>query len=450
MKMKKFAIRGLIALAIVVALCMFFANTIVTITTPKVRIVQGSRGRLEQKISLNAEVYFPQTTDYTLTDAMENSVVVNKVYVRAGQTVKAGETLFTAVMPDYEKTMTELQDKYNAKAAELLDKDIENLRTDKDSVQNTLYAAALDAQTALADAEHDVRVLATEQDVALGTEIAQWARRAAGHDELLAAVQTALDANSLYETAYDAFLREYRRSSSQFRETTFKYVKERNGILQELNNLMDDMVNLTDRKDRLTNVTAPQDGYVTAMSVKSGDTYDGKSAAFTLSNADAPPLLRADITGLQKNIAEDTKVEITGNYGTEKTKVESVALGGDGKKYLYITLTDGVISTKGGVTAMMTDGKIAVTVRYRAKETMSLIPAAAVRSEGGTDYVYVIQSGNGGFLGYGGMTVSKTTVTVQERGDTVVSVQESLDYQNIAYGEDRALTDKCAVMEYVD
>jgi len=450
MKMKKIAVRGMIALAIVVALCMFFANTIVTITTPKVRITQGDRGRLEQKISLDAEIYFPETTDYTLTDAMKNSIVVNKVYVRPGQTVTAGETLFTAAMPDYDQTMAELQDKYNAKAAELLDKDIENLRTDKDSTENTLYEAVLDAQTALADAEHDARVLSAELGIALGTELAQWTRRAAGYDELTAAVQAALDAKDIYDAAYDAFVRDYKRSSSQFRETTFQYVKERNGLLSELNGLMDDMVALTKRKDGLTNVTAPQDGYVTAMNVKSGDTYDGKSAAFTLSDADAPPQLRADITGLDKVIAENTKVEITGNYGTEKTKVESTALGGDGKKYLYIALTDDVISAKGGVTAMMTDGTVAVTVRYKAKESTTLIPAAAVRSEGDTDYVYIMQYGSGGFLGSSSMKAVKTSVTVLERGDTMVSVQESLDYQEIITGEDRALSDGCTVMEYVD
>ena len=65
MKLKKIAVRGLIALAFTVALCMFFANTIVTMTTPKVRIIKGDRGRLEQKITLDAVVYFPETTDYT-------------------------------------------------------------------------------------------------------------------------------------------------------------------------------------------------------------------------------------------------------------------------------------------------------------------------------------------------------------------------------------------------
>ena len=42
MKLKKFALRGLIALAVAVALCMFFARTVQTITTPKVKLVTGS------------------------------------------------------------------------------------------------------------------------------------------------------------------------------------------------------------------------------------------------------------------------------------------------------------------------------------------------------------------------------------------------------------------------
>ena len=452
MKLKKIAVRGLIALAFTVALCMFFANTIVTMTTPKVRIIKGDRGRLEQKITLDAVVYFPETTDYTLTDAMENNIVVDKVYVRAGQTVTAGETLFTAVMPDYEQAMEELQTQYDEKAAELLDKDIENLRTDKDSSQNEHYESVLSLQTALSQAEHDARVMAAELGIALGVDTAQWPDRSAGQETLLAAVKTAIETQTAYQAAYDAFIRDYKRSSAQFKETTFQYIKERDTLLSALNDLMDKMVALTERKNTLTNVTAPHDGYVIAVSVKSGDTYDGKTSAFTLSVAATPPQLRADITGLNKVIADGTKVEIAGNYGTEKTEVESTALGGDGKKYLYAALTDDVISAKGGVTAMMTDGKVEITVRYRAKETATLIPAAAVRSEGeGEDYVYLVQHNyGGGFLGSQSLTAVKTSVTVLERGDTMVSVRESLDYQDIAAGEDRALSDGCTVMEYVD
>lgn len=50
MKLKRFAMKGLIVLAVVVALCMFFARTVQTITTPKVQIVTGSTGRFEQEL----------------------------------------------------------------------------------------------------------------------------------------------------------------------------------------------------------------------------------------------------------------------------------------------------------------------------------------------------------------------------------------------------------------
>ena len=451
MKLKRFAIRGLIALAITIALCMFFANTIVTITTPKVRIVEVSRGRLEQKINLDAQVYFPKTTDYTLTDAMDHSIVVDKVYVRAGQTVVAGETMFTATMPEYEQSMQDLQDTYSEKAAALLDMDLEHPRIDKESSQNDYYEAVLDLQTALSLAEHDARVLAAEMNVALGADTAEWEQRAAGHDDLLAAVQHAVAAQAAYDEAYAAFIQNYNRASSSFRENTFEYIKDRDALLDEMNTLLSDMVALTECKNTLTKVTAPHDGYVVSMDVKNGDTYDGKASAFTLSDSDSPPQLRADVTAITKTIDDGTKVTVEGNNRTEKTTVESTALGGDGKKYLYIALTDKIISAKGGIVAILTDGSVPVTVQYRAKQSATLLPAAAMRSEGeGSDYVYMIQGYYGGFMNSSTMKVTKTSVTVLERGDTMVSVEEDLSYQKIASGEDRALSDNCNVMEYID
>ncbi len=47
------------------------------------------------------------------------------------------------------------------------------------------------------------------------------------------------------------------------------------------------------------------------------------------------------------------------------------------------------------------------------------------------------------------MKVVKTSVTVLERSDTSVSISEDLNYQQVAGGEDRPLTDGATVMEYV-
>ncbi len=267
--------------------------------------------------------------------------------MRAGQTVKAGETVFTANMPDYDAAMEELQTKYDAKAAELLDKDIENLRTDKDSTQNELYEAVLDKQTALSQAEHDARVLAVGLGITLGTDSTQWKRRADGQDELLAAVQSALDAQAAYDKAYNSFFRDYKRSSTQFKDTTFKYVKERDALLSDMNDLMDDMVALSERQNTLTNVTAPHDGYVVAIGLKSGDTYDGKTSAFTLSDEDAARSFARTYQPC-KVISDGTKVEVSSSYGTEKTSVENTALDADERSTLHNAFGRNVISAKGG------------------------------------------------------------------------------------------------------
>jgi len=451
MKLKKIALKGIIILAVTVALCMFFAKTVMTITTPKIQIVQASRGRLEQKIRLKAQVYFPEKTDHILSDAVKSNIVIDKVYVRPGHHVKAGETLFTAIIPDYEDKWKELQGKYDEKAKALMDKDVENRSAARTSDQNNMYDGVLDKQTALDAAEHNARTLALRQGVTLGKDIAAWPEQAAGKDDLLQLVTAAQAAKTAYDEAYQAFFKTFSSAKTRVKSSTFKYINERNVILKELAVISDDMVALSSRKDKLTTITAPHDGYVVSMELKNGDTYDGKKSAFTLSQEEIAPVLRADITSLNKAIADGTRVDVAGDYGSERTTAEKSVLEGDGKKYVYVTLTENIISIKGGITRMVTDGDTEVTVTYRAKESATLVPASAVRNEGeGQDYVYLIQRNWGGFLGSSSMKAVKTSVTVLERGDKVVSIQEEMDYQEIADGEDRTLTDGCTVMEYID
>jgi multidrug efflux pump subunit AcrA (membrane-fusion protein) len=451
MKLKKIALRGMVILGVTVALCMFFANTIKTISTPKVQLVQASRGRLEQKIKLSTEVYFPDFTDYTLSLAAQSAIVVDKVYVRAGHHVEAGETLFTATLSSYDKDWDDLQTKYDEKAKALLDKDVENRKLNRTSTQNDLYDAVLATQSAMAEAEHDAQVLAYKLNVDIGADSALWQQKAAGQPDLVYAVLKAADAKEAYDAAYQAFFDSYLDDKIRVKSATFKFINERRILISDLAKIADDIVALSQRKEALSTVTAPQAGYVVAMNVKNGDAYDGKKVAFTLSADSAPPVLRGDITAVKKLISEGIKVEIAGDYGTLKTNVEKTALEGDGKKYAYITLTDDIITTEGGIPKMITDGAIEVTLTYRAKEATTLIPASAVRNEGeGEDYVYMVQYNYGGFLNSSSMKVIKTSVDVVERGDTMVSVQQDLSYQDIADREDRALTDGGTVMLYVD
>lgn len=99
MKLKRFALRGLIVLFVAVALCMFFARTVQTITTPKVQLVQSTSGRFEDKMTFRAQVYFAETEEFTVKEAKDMNITVDKLYVRAGNYVKKGDIIFTAKTP---------------------------------------------------------------------------------------------------------------------------------------------------------------------------------------------------------------------------------------------------------------------------------------------------------------------------------------------------------------
>ena len=136
MKFHRFALRALVILAATVALCMFFARTVQTITTPKVKFISATRGRFEQKISLEAKVYFPETEEIFVPEAKTTSVTVVKTFVKEGHYVEERDVIFTGIVPNYKEELKKLADDYNTKSKELTNLDISNRLLSKESKQN--------------------------------------------------------------------------------------------------------------------------------------------------------------------------------------------------------------------------------------------------------------------------------------------------------------------------
>lgn len=85
------AIKGLVALAAVVALCMFFSGTIKTISTAKVRLVTAKQGKLEEEIKLSGNLTFTQTEEVKLALASDpQSVTIKRVRVAKGRNGRRG------------------------------------------------------------------------------------------------------------------------------------------------------------------------------------------------------------------------------------------------------------------------------------------------------------------------------------------------------------------------
>ena len=90
-----------------------------------------------------------------------------------------------------------------------------------------------------------------------------------------------------------------------------------------------------------------------------------------------------------------------------------------------------------------------MTLVFRAREATSLLPTSAVRGSGDDRYIYVAEQNNAAF---GGSTLKLHKLDVKVLGEYggTTSVQDDVTYYSVAYGEDRAVDNGDAVMEYLN
>lgn len=454
MNKKNRALKGLLYLALAVALCMYFARTIQTITTPKVKLTQSSQGRIEQKIKVSASPYFPVKTEVTLKTAADYPVRVDKVYVKVGLFVEVGDTLFTATLTEYDAKEEELITKYNEKAQAVIDLDIKNRKNSKQSKQNDLYDIMLSAQEKLTASESEARTGAAAEGIDLTFDQSTWAalaERKGASEAVKGLIAKAATAKTTFDTARQDFYNSYENRKIKVSDEVFKYINDRNALMKEMKKFSDDVVKLLYAKESLSVVKAESAGYIVAIDVKPEQTYDGKNSAYTIAKKDDAPTLRADVTDLKKEIAENAKVEAQGEYSTYKTKVIRVVDETDGRKYAEIEMTDDILRNAGGMSKLLQDKSMELSIVFRAQKTATMIPASALRNDGdGAEYIFIAERNYGGFLSSGGLIARKTSVTVIDRSDKAVSIQEDMSYQSIIDRADRAVEDGKSVMEYVE
>lgn len=449
MNLKRFALKGLALLAAAVALCMFFANTVQSITTPKVRLAKPQKGKMEQTISLKAKAHFPGSQPCALTEAIGHNLLVNRVYVRPGYPVKKGDLLFSGVLPDYEEAMEKLRVEYDKKAAELAKKDVENRKRKKESTRTSRYQAMMNARAQLSAAKVRAQALAINRGVDLTSELEHWTYAAAADEALLRAVRAALDAKAVYDEAEAAFFETYKRSSLSISSELYNYILERNALIDEMDGLEAQMAALEAAKEKLENVVAERDGTIVSVSVKEGETYDGKKAAYEMDDPERPPVLRAYLENVKKAIEAGSRAVVKGEYDEVNTTVSETGVDEEGNRYVDLALTDELLEARGGLYALIGQGELDASLSFRASQSSTLIPASALRSENGEDFVFLVEQRGGGLTGTH-MELRKRTVTVLDKSDKTASIAEDLTGLSIADREDRSIEDGARVMEYID
>ena len=460
MKLKKFAIRGLIVLAIGVALCMFFARTVLRITTPKVSLAEAQNGRLDHRIALVAKLYFPDPEPMFFEEAAQYSVNISRVYIRSGFPVKEGDLLFTTTMPDFQTKMDEFVAAYDTEFQKLVALETANRRSRaRPSAQNELYDKTLASQTQLAEARTSARAHALREGIALPDDINDWRAAAMDADEATRnAVANAIEKNIAHYELAELLYKSYDDSKVRVSSDLFKYINDRGEHYKKLSKIEADMTRLEVAKLSLAEVRASRDGFIIDVKIQEGDLFDGKKAAFTLNNLEKPPVLRAEVSATERTIEKGSKASVRGSdrYSEWNTTVVEVGVNADGKRFVDLEIIESELRNSGGLYAMVLQRETAtynVYITQRAMNSTTLIPAGALHEEGGETFIFVVDRYYGWSMGFTdeSMKVRKMTVTVLDKSDKLVAIAEDLyGGEKIAYREDRALSDGISVMEHIN
>ena len=442
--MKKMAIKGLVTLAAVVALCMFFSGTIKTISTAKVKLVTAKQGKLEEEIKLSGDLTFTKTEDVKLALTSDQSVTIKRVRVAKGRKVAAGDVLFEAEVTGYDKEMESLRGEYDAAQKELMELE----RKNGDVRLKRTEEIWVEAYDALARSKDDLMNAQTQLEVAArlaGVTLTGGRLPEGETDETLLEAQKAVDAA---QAAQDEAQKKFNSANRLgISENVISYITQSRTLNEKLTETQAKITALDVLAQQAKQVTAPHDGYIVEINVKAGDSYDGKTAAIVISAEDGDTVLRADTSKIEKKIDKGTQVTVKrDNDKTLSKKVTDSGVDEEGKRYIDVKLTDKDISNLGGGSALLS-AAVEMTASYRASTSTTLLPASAVRGSGDSRYVYVVNEESNA-LGQRVLKVSKQDVKVLSEVGSTVSIQDDLSRQRVAYMEDRAISDGSEVMVY--
>lgn len=442
MKAKKIAVRGLIALAVLVAVCIFFSGTIRTIATAKVKITQPRSGKLTQSVELAGSLRFPVEEDIFIDGPADVIVEVKTVKVEVGYEVEEGDVIFTGEVSGYEKTMESYRQTYTETQNSLQTLENKDIRIKKtDEAWAEAYKALADAREVYLDADLSYRASLEVKGMEYSDELPGDAdEELAALYEARAAAQSALDA-AQEEMDYA----ERYNISDEVRTHLTELIK----LTDTLEAAEQAMLDLAVVNEYVKSVTSPMDGFITGINVKPGETFAISGAAYSVCPEDELPVVRCDISECELTITKKMDAILVGALGENvESEVDAVGVTLAGSKYADIELKKGMIKDMGGMYAMSSNG-VTVLIEYRSKNATTLLPAAAVRGSGEDRYVYTLRTEESMFGTRQTVTV-KQNVTVLAEADGVVSIAEDLTYSRIAYMEDRAISSGDPVMEYAE
>ncbi len=451
MKLKKFALRGMIILAAVIALCVLFSGTIRSLTTAKVHKADVKNGKLENTIQLSSKVAFPEKEEMKITVPDGLSLTVQRIPVATGQKIAKGDVLLYTQLSDGEKTVADLEKKYDEArnaiedwdrkhgdirltrneeawvnaydAARQADREELNLRQSLMAVLNITDSADL--------TDENVKKLFKNMSKTVGQPILEDYKNWKAKKEDLAKAKEKLKSLDRYAVSDDVW-------------TTLKSKRDAQDNLKEAE---DKLMQIRTVERQMAEIKAPHDCYVIESKVKKGDPLTGNAEVITITAEGKDPVLRA-LTDPKMNVQKGMAVTIPSKtyWARMETKIVATDINDEGKPYADAEINGSVIDGLGNVSSMLRKDEIKLKITSRAKENSFMVRTAAIIDEGeNQQYVYAIRQEESP-LGGVRTTVRKQQVTVIGKNETWTSIQETFAEGEIVYLPDRPINDGDTVM----
>lgn len=422
--MKKKAVRSIIILFVVVFVCLFFGKTLENLSTAKARFVRPTNGRMLKENKLDAKLVFENQTKIIPELAEKYPVTIKGVYFSVGNKVAKGDVMFDASINDFDKKLEDLNTDLAKKNADLLELDAKNAKFPKQSEKGNRYFALRDASKALSEKKAEIAIDARIN----GKEIDK---------SLLKPYENA------FNQAQAAYMQYARIGAAE--DPAFDYIVKRQNLVEDIAKTERNIEDLYVARTTLSEIKAEQDGVITELSIKPGETYNGTKALYTISAENESPVLQAMVNDVDDEVEKGDRALIKGEWSQIAVKILKIGKNKDGQKYINFELPQSAIDQFSGIKKMMEMEKIQVTIQKRSPINTTLLPASALRQEGNSYYVFTTEYKDNGLLG-SYQVVKKTPVTVLEKNDTTVSISENL-MESVLDREDRPLKENMRVME---
>lgn len=446
MQLKKIALRGMIILAAVIALCILFSGTLRTLTTPKVRFASKKNGKIEQTIDLTANVAFPKEDMIRIGVPDGLSLTVTKIHAAVGEKVEKDAKLISTEVTDAESKLKTLQDEYDA-ARKALDEWNRKNGEIRLSRNENLWVEAYDAAREAEKKELDLRLsLMAELGVMDAKKLTEKAVSKAGEktQQLYTEWQNAIKET---ETAQKKQADLDRYAVAEDIWTTLQTKRDAEKKQKDAEN---QMMNIRLLQKQAGVIRAPRAGYVIKFEVDKGTVLSGDADLFLFTKKDTEPVLRAKSNDLKKSIQKGTVISIPLKDDSRKhvdTKVVDTGLTDAGVPYIDAEITENVIREMGTVSAMLKETGIPMKLITRSQNSTLLIEAAAVRRDGEKRYVLVANPEESP-LGEKVLKLVKREVTVLAENSDWVSVDSGVySNDNIVFMEDRYIDEGYTVMQ---